>query len=203
MRRPIGILALTLVTTITAAGCGGGSSAGTSAAGTSAAPAAAGAASAAPAAAASGGATDAAAGAAAAGGAAIPQITAMEADDGNDGPAATLPQGMTEAKAKAAGLGTDGAAVITVTGTDTSCIPDKTTIAAGKVWIKIVNNGTKITEMYLETPKADELIEVEKIKHGEAGAFSTTVKQGSYLIACEPGMADKQIRTPLTVTTGM
>jgi hypothetical protein len=73
-------------------------------------------------------------------------------------------------------------------------------VKAGKIWIKIVNKGTKLTEMYLENTKGDELIEIEKVKHGAAGAFKKTIAKGSYLIACEPGMADKQIRTPLTVT---
>jgi Cupredoxin-like domain len=119
---------------------------------------------------------------------------------GNDGDAAKLPQGMSEAKAVAAGLGKDGTPVVTVTATDTTCVPDKTTVPAGKVWFKIENQGTRITEAYLETPDAKELVEAEKIKKGTAGAFRTTVKAGSYLIACEPGMADKQVRTGITVT---
>jgi hypothetical protein len=126
---------------------------------------------------------------------------AEEAGGGdNDGDAAKLPQGMSVAKAVAAGMGKDGAPVVSVIGTETTCTPDKTTVPAGKVWFKITNKGKRITEMYLEAPDAKELAEVEKIKAGAAGAFSTTVKAGSYLVACEPGMADKQVRTGITVT---
>ena len=131
---------------------------------------------------------------------AIPQITATEADEGNDGDAAKIPQGMTEAQAVAAGMGKDGVPVITVAATDTSCLPDKVTVPAGKVWLKMTSSGKKINELYLESSEADELIEVEHIATGKTGAFRTTVRKGSYLIACEPGMADVQIRTPLTVT---
>jgi iron uptake system component EfeO len=77
-----------------------------------------------------------------------------------------------------------------------------TTVPAGKIWIKFTNKGAKISELYLESPEAKELVEVEKVTTGNAGAFSTKVKAGSYLIACEPGMNDVQIRTPLTVTPG-
>jgi hypothetical protein len=197
VRAKIGILVITLSTTVAATGCGGSSSqTSTAISGASST------ASASPSDSMS--ASAAASGSAAAqepvSAASIPQITTMEEDSGNDGDVAKIPQGTTEAKAKAAGMGTDGAPVITVTGTDTSCIPDKTTVRAGKVWIKIVSKGTKITEMYLEDTKGEELIEIEKIKPGQAGAFSKKITKGSYLIACEPGMADKQIRTPLTVT---
>jgi hypothetical protein len=69
-----------------------------------------------------------------------------------------------------------------VTGTETTCVPDKTTLKAGQVWFKITNHGSRITELYLESPDAEELVEVEKIKNGPSGAFKTTVKPGSYLV---------------------
>ena len=200
MRRPISILALALATAITATACGGGSPATTSAGAAGAAPAAA-----APAAAASAAPADSAAAMddnAAAGGAA-PQITAMRAGDSDETTGEKLPQGASEAKAKAAGMGTDGAPVISVTATDTGCLPDKSTVAAGKVWFKITNKGAKINELYLESTKGVEMIEVEKIRKGTAGAFSKKVTKGNYLLACSPGMTDSQIRTPLTVTDGM
>ena len=186
MRRSIALTVLAAATALSAA-CGGGSAG-------QAAPQAA---------AATGGAAQPAAGAdpqPVAG--SIPQVTVSESGGGNDGPAAKLPHGTTADKAAAAGMGTDGAPVISVIGTDTSCIPDMTTVPAGKIWIKLTNKGSKITELYLESPEAKELVEVEKVTTGNSGAFSTKVKAGSYLIACEPGMNDVQIRTPLTVTPG-
>lgn len=131
----------------------------------------------------------------------IPQITGPEpGGGGNDGSMGALPHGTTAARAMAQGLGSDGVPVISVVNTDTSCIPDKTTVPAGRVWLKVTNHGKKITEMYLESAQGEELVEVEKITTGKAGAFRTTVKPGTYRIACEPGMADNQIYTPLTVT---
>jgi hypothetical protein len=119
---------------------------------------------------------------------------------GNDGPDATLPQGKLGAAAVAAGMGTDGNLVVTVTSTDTTCVPDKLTIPAGKVWFKLASQTTRLNEMYLETTSGTELIEVEKVKTGQFGAFKATVKPGTYVIACEPGMADQQVFTGITVT---
>jgi len=132
-----------------------------------------------------------------------PAATAMEDNNGNDGPMAKIPQGRLGKKAVAAGLGKDGVPVITVTGTETTCTANAMTVSAGKVWFKLVNHGMKVNELYLETTKGDELIEVEKVTAGAFGAFKAKVKQGRYLIACEPGMADRQIRVPLTVTSSM
>jgi iron uptake system component EfeO len=79
-------------------------------------------------------------------------------------------------------------------------VPDKTSVPAGPVWFKLMNQGTRISELYLESADAKELAEVEKVKKGSGGAFKTTVKPGPYLVACEPGMADKQVRTGINVT---
>jgi hypothetical protein len=118
----------------------------------------------------------------------------------NDGPNATIPGGKLGAAAVAAGMGTDGNLVVTVPSTDTTCVPDKRTIPAGTVWFKLESKTTRMNEMYLETTSGTELIEVEKVKTGQFGAFKTTVKPGNYVIACEPGMADKQVFTGITVT---
>lgn len=189
MHRPFAVTALGLATALLATACAGGGSGGNPAASAGA-----------------GTTTGSAAGSGAGSGAqnagSVPQITVTEEEGGNDGPDATLPQGMSADKATAAGMGSDGAPVISVTNTDTSCIPDKATVPAGKIWIKITNEGTRITEGYLEDKGGEELAEVENITAGQSGAFTTTVKEGDYLIACEPGMADVQIRTPLTVTPG-
>ena len=207
MRRSLLALALT-ITAVTATACGGGST-GTAAmkqeaaaptsASTDLTPATTDAMAADPSPAAS----SPAASSPAAKAAGIPQITVQEEDTGNDGDMAKLPQGLLGAKAVAAGLGKDHLPVITVTGTDTTCVPDRISVPAGKVWFKLVSKGQKVNELYLESAKGDELVEVEKVKTGMYGAFKTTVKAGAYLIACEPGMADTQIRTPLTVTPAM
>lgn len=112
-----------------------------------------------------------------------------------------LPTGMPEAAARAAGLGTDGAPVVMVTATDTTCRPNASRIGAGKTWFEIKNTGSKITELYLEKADTTELIQVERIRSGQSGAFATTVAAGNYLLACEPGMAghNTQIRSSLTV----
>jgi len=192
MRRPVATTTLTLVTALTAltvAGCGGDSGN----AKTAPAQGAGSTGSAEPA----GGSGNQAAGAA------IPQTTVTEDGGGNDGPAAKLPHGTSAEEATAAGMGNDGNPVISVTNTDTSCIPDMTSVHAGKVWLKVTNKGTKITEMYLEGPDGEEQMEVENVKVGASGAIKATLKEGMYLIACEPGMSDTQIRTPLTVTAKM
>jgi iron uptake system component EfeO len=118
----------------------------------------------------------------------------------NDGPDAKLPQGLLEPAASAAGMGKDGNLVVSVSSTDTTCMPDKRVFPAGTVWFRMTNHSKQINEMYLETTKGEELIEVEKIKTGMSGAFKTTVKPGNWVIACEPGMADQQVLTGITVT---
>jgi hypothetical protein len=181
MRRTILTCTAVLATAVTLSACGGG---GNNATQQAAAP---------PAAAAS----DAGMAAPAGGGAAEATGTKVGGDDETTGE--KLPQGASEAKAKAAGMGTDGAPVITVTASDAGCQADMDKVPAGKVWFKIVNSGKKINELYLESPKGVEMIEVEKIRAGKAGAFSKAVTAGSYQLACAPGMGTMQIRMPLTV----
>lgn len=173
MKRTIAVVAVGLISAALA-GCGGGGAAQT------AAPA--------------GTAADGMAAPAVAGGA-TPDAAAASAAH------AALPTGMSSADAKAAGMGSDGAPVVSVTATDTTCKLKKSSVAAGKTWFKITNKGTKITELYLEKADSTELVQVESVRPGKSGAFSTTTMAGSYLVACEPGMNghDAQVRTPLTV----
>jgi hypothetical protein len=110
-----------------------------------------------------------------------------------------IAQGTDLEKAESAGLGSDGAKVISVVGTDTACTPDVKSVEAGKIWVKFTNSGTKISEIYLETAKGDKLAEVERITAGKSGGFSFEVKSGSYQLSCVPGMGDNQIQVPLTV----
>jgi hypothetical protein len=175
MKRTIAVLAAGLVS-VTLAGCGGGGS--TNAAAPAATSAAGGA----------------AAPASAAGGSTPDEAAASAAH-------AALPTGMSSADAKSAGMGSDGAPVVSVTATDTTCKVNKSSVAAGKTWFKITNKGTKITELYLEKADSTELVQVEDIRPGKSGAFSTTTMAGSYQVACEPGMNghDTQVRTPITV----
>lgn len=111
-----------------------------------------------------------------------------------------IAQGTDLDKATAAGLGSDGSQVVSVTGDDTTCSPDTKEIKGGKVWFKFTNKGTKISELYLEEDNGEKLAEVERIKAGESGAFSFTVKDGKYKLSCVPGMNDKQLQVPLTVS---
>jgi Cupredoxin-like domain len=186
MRRTIATFAVVLAATVTLAACGGGGAtantnqqAGAPASGGSAA-------------------GDAGGNAAAAGGG-VPQITGAKVGDDDETTGEKLPQGASVAKAQAAGMGSDGAPIVTVTSSDTGCMPDKSQVAAGKVWFKLVNQSKKINELYLESAKGKEMIEVEKIRSGQSGAFAKTVQPGQYMLACAPGMGNTQIRTPLTV----
>lgn len=174
MKRTIVIVAAGLIS-VALAGCGGGGAAKT------AAPA--------------GTAADKMAAPADAAGGATPDAAAASAAH------AELPTGMSSADAKAAGMGSDGAPVVSVTATDTTCKLKKSSVAAGKTWFKITNKGKKITELYLEKADSTELVQVESVRPGKSGAFSTTTTAGSYQVACEPGMNghEDQVRTPLTV----
>lgn len=111
-----------------------------------------------------------------------------------------LPRGTTLAKAEAAGMGMDGNQVVKVTATDTGCIPAKTSVHAGRVWFEVTNKGMMPTKMFLERTTGKELIVVQNVQPNASGAFRALVKKGKYLLACQPGMGNTQIRTPLTVT---
>jgi hypothetical protein len=191
MRRSVASLALVLATTAALSACGGGSAPATNqppaqpVAATQPAPAAA--------------AGSAAAMDEGAGDGDMAQETGQKVGDDDETTGEKIPQGTTVQKAVAAGMGKDGAPVITVTSSDTGCLPDKNVVPAGKVWFKLVNKGPKINELYLEDLKGTELIEVEKIRVGQSGAFSRKVAAGKYQLACAPNLGDTQIRTPLTV----
>lgn len=173
MYAPLRLLAISVLAVATATACGGGSK------------------------------TDAKPDANAAAGAAATDSAAggdhdMDKDDPDEG---KIPHGTDLDAAVAAGLGTDGAPVISVTGTDTECTADVKSVKAGKVWVKFTNSGTKINEVYLESETDEKLAEVENITTGKSGGFSFTVEKGKYQLACQPGMDDAhQVKAPLEVT---
>lgn len=129
---------------------------------------------------------------------AMGQGGAAAAGNGQAAAAGKPPQGMPDAQAMQAGMGTDGAPVVTVVATETTCQPDTTTVRSGKVWFHMVNQGQAVNELYLETATGTEVIEVEDVMPGAGGAFNYTVQPGQMVVSCRPGMTAAKLRTPIT-----
>jgi iron uptake system component EfeO len=86
---------------------------------------------------------------------------------------------------------------VTVSLTDKGCDLDRTTIPAGPVTVTIKNTGTsKVTGVALVAGERT-LAEKERIAPGGSGAFTLTVKEGSYALRCLGGSPQDQ---PVTVT---
>lgn len=92
------------------------------------------------------------------------------------------------------------AGATTVTATDTSCTPEKTTFDAGKVTFEAKNEGKKVTELYVYG-KGDRIMgEVENVGPGTSRNLTVDLEAGDYELACKPGQTGKGIRKAIVVT---
>lgn len=95
----------------------------------------------------------------------------------------------------------DGATdAIAVTATDDSCEVAKTDLAAGTHTFAISNEGQQVTEVYVFAPGDKVVTERENIGPGTKTELSVELKQGTYEIACKPGMTGDGIRQRITVS---
>jgi iron uptake system component EfeO len=83
--------------------------------------------------------------------------------------------------------------------TDTTCKLDKTQFSAGTVHFAVKNNGSKVTEVYIFAGKRI-VTEKENIGPGTSYKLTSSLKAGSYQVACKPGMTGDGIRTTIKVT---
>lgn len=97
------------------------------------------------------------------------------------------------------GCGDSGEAVA-ITATDSSCKVADTSLAAGKTTFRVVNDGKKVTEVYVYGPEDRVVTERENIGPGTRASFSADLAAGSYEIACKPGQTGSGIRQAVTVT---
>ncbi len=92
-----------------------------------------------------------------------------------------------------------GVTVVTITLTNAGCTPDRTSIAAGGVTFKAVNDGgDRVSEV--EIVKDGKILgEKENLAPGLSGSFALELAAGDYLVAC-PGATVPE--TALHVTAG-
>jgi iron uptake system component EfeO len=88
---------------------------------------------------------------------------------------------------------------VNVDATDTKCKLDKTALDAGTVHLAVKNNGSRVTEVYIYAGKRI-VTEKENIGPGTSYKLTSSLKAGTYQVACKPGMTGDGIRTTIKVT---
>ena len=108
---------------------------------------------------------------------------------------------LTACGGSSAGDGTDSSAknTVNINATDTKCKLDRTALDAGTVHLAVKNNGNKVTEVYIYEGKRI-VTEKENIGPGTSYKLTSSLKAGSYQVACKPGMTGDGIRTTIKVT---
>ncbi|MFN0090237.1 MAG: iron uptake system protein EfeO [Acidimicrobiales bacterium] len=97
--------------------------------------------------------------------------------------------------------GADGAGVINVQSTASSCEVSATDAPSGNLVFAVRNRGSEVTEFYLLAADGLRIVgEVENIGPGISRNLVVQAAPGSYLTACKPGMVGEGIRAPFTVT---
>jgi len=91
---------------------------------------------------------------------------------------------------------------VTVQATDSACGLTPDSLPAGKATLRVRNEGSKVTEVYVRRADGSVVAERENIGPGTAADVAVELAAGTYGVQCKPGMAGDGITTPLTVTGG-
>ncbi len=89
---------------------------------------------------------------------------------------------------------------LAVTATDTSCELDEKTFKAGELSIEVMNEGDKVTEVYVYGADDRVMGEVENIGPDTSRDFTVKLGAGSYEVACKPGQTGDGVRASIKVT---
>jgi iron uptake system component EfeO len=108
---------------------------------------------------------------------------------------------LTACGGSSAGSGSASSAkdTVNIDASDTACKLDKTAFDAGTVHLAIKNSGNKVTEVYIFEGKRI-VTEKENIGPGTSYKLTSSLKAGSYEVACKPGMTGDGIRTTIKVS---
>lgn len=90
---------------------------------------------------------------------------------------------------------------VPLTATDTTCVAQKTALAAGVIKFAIKNDGKQVTEVYVY--RADKTTVVSERNNIQPGASADLVVElggGDYQLACKPGQKGDGIRQDFKVT---
>ncbi|WP_369056111.1 iron uptake system protein EfeO [Kineococcus terrestris] len=122
-------------------------------------------------------------------------------------PAAVLPllvlaalAGCTDVPAEpVAAAGEDGGAVA-VRAADDACEVSRTDLTSGITTFAITNEGSDVTEVYVYAPGDRIVTEKESIGPGTSYELTVDLTEGSYQVACKPGMVGDGVRQDVRVT---
>lgn len=91
-------------------------------------------------------------------------------------------------------------AALKVTATDKSCELDGKAFGSGQLNVEVMNEGDKVTEVYVYGKEDRVMGEVENIGPGTSRDFTVKLGAGSYEVACKPGQTGDGIRSAIEVT---
>lgn len=92
-----------------------------------------------------------------------------------------------------------GAAAVKVVSTNDECRTAVTRFTAGTVRFRVVNEGDKVTELYVYGSGDKVVGEVENVGPGTSRVLTAKLAPGSYELACKPGQTGRGIRQRITV----
>lgn len=112
----------------------------------------------------------------------------------------TRPLSLLAATALLAGAcSASGASAVKVVSTNDECRAAATRFTAGTVKFRVVNEGDKVTELYVYGSGDKVIGEVEDVGPGTSRVLTAKLSAGTYELACKPGETGKGIRQRITV----
>lgn len=94
---------------------------------------------------------------------------------------------------------TSGNNTVAVIGTDTSCMPGATDVAAGKVTFEFENRSPQVNELYVLRANKKVVAELENVTSGMTRSLSADLSTGIYTLTCKPGMKGEGISSTIKV----
>ena len=98
----------------------------------------------------------------------------------------------------AVGCTSSSSNAIAVTSTDTTCVPARTRLDAGKLTFEVTNKGKQTTELYVFGEGDKVIDEVENVGPGTSRTLTVDLAAGDYQLGCKPG----QIRARRSTSSG-
>lgn len=84
---------------------------------------------------------------------------------------------------------------VPVSSTDDGCVVAQTSVPAGNVVFAVTNDGSRETEFYVYKEDGTTIVaEVEHVGPGLTRDLAATLKPGTYITSCDPGMDGDDIR---------
>jgi len=99
----------------------------------------------------------------------------------------------------AVGCTSSSSNAIAVTSTNTTCVPARTRLVAGKLTFEVTNKGKQTTELYVFGEGDKVIDEVENVGPGTSRTLTVDLAAGDYQLGCKPGQKGNGIRAAITV----